>query len=235
MYRPPNPRISPAPAYMPRQRIINIRVAGIRRLLQQRRARHNHPGLAITTLRNLRLQPSLLQRMRAIRRKPFNGANLALAHSRNPRSARAFRLAVNLHSASPAKSLPAPKFSPSKLKRIPQHPKQRSLRRNIHAQSFPINIQVVSSHARTSKEFPSSVPMPAILHAQAKSQHAVFSQPPPGQSCAGYKPPSFSDRRGAACCALRRPPRKINAPSNPRPPTYPSSRRCISLPLKSQI
>jgi len=153
MYRPPNPRISPAPANMPRKRLINIRIARIRRLLQQRRARHNHPCLAIPALRHLRLQPSLLQRMRSIRRKPFDGANLAVAHSRNPHSARAFRDAVNLHGARPAISLPAPKFRPSKLQRIPQNPKQRRLRRNIHTQNLPIYIQVVSSHARTSREF----------------------------------------------------------------------------------
>ena len=161
---------------------------GARFVANRRRARHNHPSLAIPTLRNLRLQPSPLQRMRPIPRKPLNSENLALPNSRNPRRARSLRHAINMHSASPAKSLPAPKLSPSKLQRIPQNPKQRSLRRNIHAQNRPINIQFVSSHASTSKESP---PIPN----QPNSTRQIRARPQVRRTSASYKPPSCSDRR----------------------------------------
>jgi hypothetical protein len=145
MYRLPYPRISPTPANMPTQSLINIVITRLSIRSQQSRTRHNHPSLTIPALRNLRLQPSPLQRMRPIRRKPLNCKNLAFADGRNARRARPLRHPINMHGTSPAKSLPTPKLSPSKLKRIPQDPKQRSLRRNIHTQNRSINVQFVSS------------------------------------------------------------------------------------------
>ena len=156
---------------MPRQRLINIRITRRRSFLQQRRARHDHPRLAIPALRHLRLKPGLLQRMRPVRRKPLNRPYLALAHSRNSRRARSLRHAVNMHGTSPAKRLPAPEFRPRKLQSIPQDPKQRRLRANIHGQNLSIHIQVVSRHPTPPKKAQSrqsderdSTPAPSLTH-----------------------------------------------------------------------
>ena len=165
MYRSPNPQIRPAAANMPAQRIIYIRIAGIRSFLQQRRARHDHSRLAIAALRNLGLEPGALQGMRAIRRQSLDGQNLAVTDGRNPRGARSFRHAINMHSASPAKRLPAPKFRPSQLQRIAQNPQQRRIRTHIHGQILPIHVQIVGRQPAPPKKSPAKSVIERILHA----------------------------------------------------------------------
>src|SRR5436309_8262168 len=73
MNRLTNSEVCSASADIAAHRIINILVGRLRLAGQQRGGRHELPGLAVAALRHIHFHPRLLQRMRSIRRKAFDG------------------------------------------------------------------------------------------------------------------------------------------------------------------
>ena len=71
-----NPRVSTAAADVAGQRLIDVAVGRLRNFRQQRRRRHDLPGLAVTALDHVKLRPGLLHRVRAVRRQALDGENL---------------------------------------------------------------------------------------------------------------------------------------------------------------
>src|SRR3954467_6194407 len=56
-------------------RLVDVGIGRLRLLLQQRRRRHDLPGLAVAALRHIHRRPRLLHRVRRIGRQAFDGDN----------------------------------------------------------------------------------------------------------------------------------------------------------------
>jgi len=68
-----NPRIGAAMAEVSIHGLVDIGVRGLRRLLEKRAGGHNLPCLTIAALRNIQLDPRLLDGMRPVDRNAFDG------------------------------------------------------------------------------------------------------------------------------------------------------------------
>jgi hypothetical protein len=100
---------------------------------EQRGGGHDHSRLAVTALRNLAFEPRALDRMLAIIGKSFDRSDLAGANYGNSRNARTRRFAIDVNRTGAAQSLSAPKFGSRESKRIPEHPKERSVGSDFHS------------------------------------------------------------------------------------------------------
>src|ERR1700719_1640837 len=69
---PPNPVISSAATDVARHRLRDLLIGGLRRLCQENRRSHDLPRLTITALRDLLLDPCLLQGMQPIPRQTLD-------------------------------------------------------------------------------------------------------------------------------------------------------------------
>ncbi len=80
------------------QRLIDVAISRLRDLRQQRRRRHDLPGLTVTALHHIEFGPGLLHRVRTVGGQAFDGENfLPIGHGRGGRDARAQRRAVDVH------------------------------------------------------------------------------------------------------------------------------------------
>ena len=68
--------------------VIDFRIGGVRRALQQSGGRHDLACLAVSALRHVHRLPRHLNRMKAIRRKPFDGGDRLTRHTCPPSSCR---------------------------------------------------------------------------------------------------------------------------------------------------
>src|SRR5260370_9994054 len=79
---------------------VDIGITRLRRVLQQRRGRHDLPGLAIAALHHFEIEPGLLQRL-ALRRlaDPLAGGDGAVSDAVDGGDAGARRRTVDMHGA----------------------------------------------------------------------------------------------------------------------------------------
>jgi len=133
-----NSLIRSAAADVAAERIVYVRVAWLRIFRQQRSGRHNHAHLAITALRHLLIEPRRLHGVASIGRQPFDRGDISSSHRRDPRRARASRLAIHMYRARAAERHAAAEFGARKTERIAQHPKQRRIGRYFHRLRLPI-------------------------------------------------------------------------------------------------
>src|SRR5437867_10576760 len=102
VYRRPDALIRSAPADV-RHRVVDVLVGRLRLLPEQRRRRHDLPGLAVAALRDVERRPGLLHGMRARGRQPLDRDDLVGGlHASNRQDARAHQLAVDVHGAGAA-------------------------------------------------------------------------------------------------------------------------------------
>ena len=66
---------------------IDVGIGGVRLFRQQRRSRHDLPGLAVAALRNVDFDPRLLNRMTAVGGKAFDSGHRFSGNDRNRQSA----------------------------------------------------------------------------------------------------------------------------------------------------
>src|SRR3954453_11629436 len=59
-----------------RHRVVDVGVGRLWRLLEERDSRHDLPGLAISALRNIELDPRQLDRVRSVCGQPFDRSNV---------------------------------------------------------------------------------------------------------------------------------------------------------------
>src|SRR5438034_8436959 len=124
--------IGPAPAGVGHLGI-DVGVRGLWLLFEQRHRCQNLPGLAVATLRNVKLLPGKLDRVRSVGRQPFDGGDLLTDGPARLQEAGAHRQAIDQHGAGAGLADAAPILRAGEADRIAKHPQQRRLRFRVHA------------------------------------------------------------------------------------------------------
>ena len=124
-------------------RAIDVRVARLRRRRQQRRGRHDLARLAVAALRDVDLLPRDLQRMRAVRRQPFERRDRRVRRRRHRRLAGAHRAAAQVHRARAALPDAAAELGALQVQDVANHPQQGHVRRHVHRRRASVHVQCV--------------------------------------------------------------------------------------------
>src|SRR5712691_10491815 len=90
--------VRPTPARV-RDLRVDVRVGRLRRLLQQRDRRQDHPRLAVAALRHVELLPRELDRVRPVGRQAFDGRDRRAGRAAHRQQTRARRHALDQHRA----------------------------------------------------------------------------------------------------------------------------------------
>src|SRR5881296_715367 len=122
-------RVSPAATDIARHARVDVGIAGMGVLREQRRCRHDLTRLAVPALHDLEGQPCLLYLL-AGRRFPdrLDGGDLLPGGRGHRRDARANRLSVEVYRAGPAQGHPAAELRPGQADDIAQRPQDRHVR-----------------------------------------------------------------------------------------------------------
>src|SRR5439155_3334454 len=131
-------------------RVVDILVARIRILIEQRCRGHDLSRLAIAALRYVELCPGLLHRMRARRRKSFDGDDFVAGLDRaDGDRARAHHVAVDVHRARAALRDAAAVFRPGEADVFANYPQQRRIGPHLHVTDFAVDIELCHVPPRT--------------------------------------------------------------------------------------
>src|SRR6185436_6228443 len=123
-------------------RVVDVTVARLRFLLQQRGRCHQHARLAEAALRHVELDPRLLQRMRRVGCEPFDRHDLLRrAHRRHRPHARAHRLAIDVHGAGAALRDATAVLGAGERELLAQHPQQRRVGLGVEIAILAIDVQ----------------------------------------------------------------------------------------------
>src|SRR5215475_1776576 len=133
--------IGAASADVPRHGGVNVVILWLRRVLQQRRRRHDLTGLAIAALHDLQLQPRFLQD-RAMRRLAdrLDRGDRAVANAVYRCLAGPDRLAVDMHGAGSAQRLATAELGTGHAEHIAQHPQQRDIAVDINLMGCAVDL-----------------------------------------------------------------------------------------------
>src|SRR6266403_3373463 len=122
---------------------VDVLVGRLRLLLEKRSHRHDHSGLTISALRNVVVDPGLLDFVqRAVGGQTFDRGDLFAAGIADQYATGAHRNAVDVDRAGPALCYAATVFGASQADIFPDRPKQRRIRLDIHVESFAIDDEV---------------------------------------------------------------------------------------------
>ena len=114
--------------------VADLRVGGIRRLVEQRLGGEDLAVLAEAARRHLLVDPRLLNRMElAVLRESFERGDLGALHLRHRPDARAHRLALDQHGARAALAEAAAEARPAQIEVVPEHIEQRRGRLDVDA------------------------------------------------------------------------------------------------------
>src|SRR5258705_13818290 len=118
-------------------------VGRLRLLFEKRSHRHDHSGLTISALRNVVVDPGLLDFVqRAVGGQTFDRGDLFAAGIADQYATGAHRNAVDVDRAGPALCYAATVFGAGQPDTFPDRPKQRRIRLDIHVESFAIDDEV---------------------------------------------------------------------------------------------
>src|SRR3984893_770568 len=159
----PNALIRAASADIAAHRGIEVGIAWLRGVGQQRRGRHDLTRLAIAALDDLEVEPRLPQRMPDRRLADrLNGGDGFVADGVDPRDARARRYAVDVHGTRAAQGDAASELGAAHAEHIPEHPEQRRVAVDVSAVRGPIDSDLeghlAGSCCRISRRLHRSVP-----------------------------------------------------------------------------
>src|SRR5713226_2665515 len=122
---------------------VDVLVGRLRLLLEKRSHRHDHSGLAISALRNIVVDPGLLDLVqRAVGGQPFDRGDLFAAGFADQYAAGAHRNAIDMDRASSTLRNAAAVFGAGQPDIFPDRPKQRRIRLDIHVESFAVYYEV---------------------------------------------------------------------------------------------
>ncbi len=123
-----DPYVGGATAQVAGHGVIDLRIARLRRALEQGRRRHDLASLAIAALRHVQLLPSLLQGMHGMRIEAFYRGYFFLAERRNRCETGAGRHTVDVHRACTALADAAAEFGADQIQAVAQGPQQWRIR-----------------------------------------------------------------------------------------------------------
>ena len=116
MNRLTDAQICPAATEIAVHRCIDLGIARIRILRQQRRRRHDLARLTVAALRHIHIHPGLLHRVAAIAGEPFNGSDSLSRHAGDRRDARSRTATPSMCTVqAPHTAMPQPYFVPRRL------------------------------------------------------------------------------------------------------------------------
>src|ERR1041385_2402788 len=118
---------------------IDVRVRGVWWLWKERHGCQDLPRLAVAALRNIKLLPGKLYRMRSISRQPFDCGDLPAGSSACLQITGSHRNAINQDGASAALTDAAAVLRTGQTNRIAEHPQEGCLRLGIHGILDAIN------------------------------------------------------------------------------------------------
>src|SRR5262245_2843629 len=111
---------------------VDVGIGGLRLLLEQRRHRHDHAGLAVAALRHVMLDPRLLHRVqRAVLGEPFDGRDLLAVGLADRQRARAHCLPVDVNRAGSALRDAAAVLGSGHAELLADHPQERGVRLDV--------------------------------------------------------------------------------------------------------
>src|SRR5579864_6977021 len=108
--------------------VVDVAVARVRVLCEQRRGDKHLPTLTVAALRHLVLEPGLLHRVHAAaRREPLDGGDLFARRGRDRKRTGTDRVAVDMDGAGAALGDAATEFGSLDVEHVPQYPQQGHL------------------------------------------------------------------------------------------------------------
>src|SRR3984893_3152954 len=146
-----NPCVSPAPAVVARQGLIDIRVGGRGDLGEQRRGGHDLAGLTVTALDDLEIEPCLLDLPATWRgTDPLDRGDRVTDGGAHRHHARAARTTIDVHRARATQRSAAAELGPSHGEQVAQHPQQRHVRGRVHRVIVAVDFQCNHRHPSSS-------------------------------------------------------------------------------------
>src|SRR5438552_9977240 len=111
---------------------IDVGVRGLWLLFEQRHCCQDLPRLAVATLRDIKLFPGELDRVRPIGRQPFDSGDLPADGPTGLQEAGPHRHAIDQDGAGATLADAATVLCAGETDRIPEHPQQRRFRFRVH-------------------------------------------------------------------------------------------------------
>ena len=119
---------------------VDLLVARIRPLGEERRHGHDHAGLAVAALRHLVVYPGLLHRVQlAVLLQPLDGRDRHPLGRGYRQGAGADGPAVEVHGAGPAGRDAAPELGARQAERVPEHPQQRRVGFHVYRAGLSVH------------------------------------------------------------------------------------------------
>lgn len=123
-----NALIGSAATDIPSHGAVNVLVGRLWVGLQQRDGLHDLPRLAVAALRNVELDPGLLNGVKTVRAYSFDGDDFRAVHGAQRSDARADGLAIPVDSAGAAQGHTAAELGAGEPDDIPEIPQKRHVR-----------------------------------------------------------------------------------------------------------
>src|SRR5712672_4770660 len=130
-----------AAANTARHHRVDVAVAGIGKILQQRGCLHDLSRLAIAALGNLQLEPRGLQRMLALRIETFDRRDLCTGDRAKRGNAGSCCASFDMHGASTTKTDSATEFRSCETKLVADYPQQRRVVRTMCRHGAAVEIE----------------------------------------------------------------------------------------------
>lgn len=119
-----NSLVRPTTADIAGHTLVNLLISRLRRCVQQRYCLHDLARLAVSALRNIMLNPRLLNGMKAIYPDPLDRSDMSAGQGTHRCDARPDGLAVLVHGTSSTQGHPASKFRSREPENIAEVPEQ---------------------------------------------------------------------------------------------------------------
>ena len=137
-----NPHIGGAAADVAAHGRVDIGIARRLVAVQQRRRRHDLPGLAVATLHHVELAPGVLNHLaHGVFADRLDGADALADHRRYRDDARAGRLAFDVHRAGAAQGHATAVLGAGEIGDVAQRPEQRHVIGHVQLMVLAIEIQ----------------------------------------------------------------------------------------------
>jgi len=136
-----------AAAQRARHRLADFRIGGLRVAVEEDLRGQDLPVLTEAALRDLLVDPGLLDRMEhAVLGQPFERGDLGALHGGRGPDTRSNRLAFDDHGACAALTESATEAWPSQAEIVAEDVEQRSRRIDIHGVRLPVHLQGDGAH-----------------------------------------------------------------------------------------